>query len=474
MSRSARCESSRVCYYPCRNPGAKRSFASQTLLCTVKPVSCTSFNTILRAALVFGLVLSASQVCISYSVLTHEEIVDLLWMDHLKPLLLKRFPDTTEDQLREAHAYAYGGCVIQDMGYYPFGSKEFSNLVHYVRSGDFVMSLLRGAADVDEYAFALGALSHYVADNAGDPAVNRAVAEEYPKLSARYGDQVTYGEDPKAHIKTEFGFDLVQVAKHRYAPEAYHDFIGFKVSKPLLERAFQETYGLELKDVFVNPDLAIGTYRRSVSKVIPEMTRVALLSKRADIVRETPNFSKKKFLYKLSRADFEKEWGRDYQKPGVGARILAFFFRLIPKVGPFKAIDFKVPTPETENLFIKSVDTTTDEYQKLLDGLRTAFAQLDNRDCDTGKRTRPGEYDLTDRAYADLLDRLWSRKFDLLTPGLKDNILNFYVDLNASFDTKKSPSRWQRSLQELDNLKAAATAQAPMFVPEKLRARDSR
>jgi len=419
-------------------------------------------------------VLSASQVCISYSVLTHEEIVDLLWMDHIKPLLLKRFPNSAEDQLRDAHAYAYGGCVIQDMGYYPFGSKEFSNLVHYVRSGDFVMALLRDATDVDEYAFALGALSHYVADNAGHPAVNRAVAQEYPKLSARYGDQVTYGEDPKAHIKTEFGFDVAQVAKHRYAPEAYHDFIGFKVSKSLLERAFQETYGLELKDIFLSLDLALGTYRRAVSKIIPEMTRVALLSKRADIVRETPNFSKKKFLYKLSRADFEKEWGRDYQKPGVGARIMAFFFRLIPRVGPFKAIDFKVPTPETENLFIKSVDTTTDEYQKLLDGLRTAFVQLDNRDCDTGKRTRPGEYVLTDRAYADLLDRLSVSKFDLLTPELKDNILTFYVDLNAPFDTKKSPSRWQKSLSELDSLKTAATVQTPVFVPEKLPAQTAR
>ena len=422
----------------------------------------------------FGLVFCTSQVCVSYSVLTHEEIVDLLWMDRIKPLLLKRFPDSGEDQLREAHAYAYGGCVIQDMGYYPFGSKEFSNLVHYVRSGDFVMALLRDATNVDEYAFALGALSHYVADNVGHPAVNRAVAEEYPKLSARYGDQVTYGENPKAHIKTEFGFDVAQVAKHRYAPEAYHDFIGFKVSKALMEHAFQETYGIELKDMFASLDLAIGTYRRSVSKVIPEMTRVALLSKRADIVRETPNFSKKKFLYKLSRADFEKEWGGDYQKPGVGARILAFFFRLIPKVGPFKAIDFKVPTSETENLFIKSVDATTDEYQGLLDELRARLVTLENRDCDTGKRTQPGEYVLTDRAYASLLDRLSARNFDLLNPALRDNILHFYGDLNAPFDTKKSPSRWQRLLQELDHLKAAAPEQPPTPAPEKPQTRSSR
>jgi hypothetical protein len=422
-----------------------------------------------RLGLLFCFVFSAPRAAVSYSVLTHEEIVDLVWKDHIKALLLKRFPGTTQEQLHEAHAYAYGGCVIQDMGYYPFGNKEFSNLVHYIRSGDFVMALLRDASDVKEYAFALGALSHYVADNAGHPAVNRAVALDFPKLAARYGERVTYGENPKAHLKTEFGFDVAQVAKSRYAPGAYHDFIGFEVSKPLLERAFQQTYGIELKDIFVSVDLAIGTYRRSVSTVIPEMTRVALLTKRADLVRETPNFSKKQFLYKLSRSDFEKEWGKDYQKPGVGARILAFFFRLIPRSGPFKAIDFKVPTTATEDLFIKSVDATTDQFQKLLDTLGTSALVLDNRDCDTGKLTTAGEYALTDEAYADLLDRLSKRKFDLLTPELKSNVVAFYADLNAPFDTKKSPSRWQKSLQELDGLKAAATAQTAASVEKEPR-----
>ncbi len=422
-------------------------------------------RTIVRVALFLSLFALAPHNCISYSVLTHEEIVDLLWTDHIKPLLLKRFPRTTDDQLREAHAYAYGGCVIQDMGYYPFGSKDFSNLVHYARSGDFVIALLRDSTDVDEYAFALGALAHYVADNDGHPAVNRSVAEEYPKLSAKYGDHVTYVDDPKAHIRIEFGFDVEQVVKHRYPPDAYHDFIGFQVSKPLLERAFQETYGIELKDIFLSLDLAIGTYRRSVSKVIPEMTRAALLTKQADMVRETPSFSKKKFLYKLSRADYEKSWGRDYRKPGVGARIIAFFFRLVPKVGPFKAIDFKVPTPATEDLFLKSIDTTTDDFQKLLDQLRTQPIHLDNRDFDTGKVTKAGEYSLTDQTYANLLDRLAKRKFDLLTPDLKANILGFYADPNAPIATKKSAERWQKVQQELDSLKAANPE--PLTPPEK-------
>ncbi|HLX86154.1 MAG TPA: zinc dependent phospholipase C family protein [Terriglobales bacterium] len=429
-------------------------------------------KTPVRVALVAALALFVAQACNAYSVLTHEEIVDLLWKDHIRLLLLQRFPDTSEEQLREAHAYAYGGSVIQDMGYYPFGNKNFSNLVHYVRSGDFVMTLLRDSTDVNEYAFALGALAHYVSDISGHPAINRAVAQDYPKLSARYGKLVTYGENPKAHLRVEFGFDVTQVAKNRYAPDAYHDFIGFMVSKPLLERAFQETYGLDLKSLFLSEDLAIGTYRRSVSRIIPEMTRVALLSKRTDIVRETPNFSKKKFLYRISRSDFEKEWGRDYHKPGLGARFMAFLFRLVPKVGPFKAIDFKVPTTETENLFVKSVDTTSDEYQKVLDQLRSGLLRLDNRDCDTGALTAAGEYDLADSTYADLLDRLSQQKFALLTPELKENILQFYVDRTPPSQRKKSRDRWQKSLQELDGLQAAATTEATAFSAETLPAHD--
>jgi hypothetical protein len=421
----------------------------------------------LRTGLVLCLVLSLAQTSIGYSVLTHEQIIALLWEDHIKRLLLKRFPNATDDQLREAHAYAYGGSVIQDMGYYPFGSKEFSNLVHYVRSGDFVIALLRDAADINEYAFALGALSHYVADNAGHPTVNHAVALEYPKLRAKYGDQVTYGEDPKAHIRTEFGFDVVEVAKHRYPSDAYHDFIGFKVAKPVLESAFRETYGIELKDVFGNLDLAIGSFRRSVSEIIPEMTRVALLSKRADIVHDTPNFSEKKFLYRLSRTEYEKEWGRDYKKPGAGARLLAFLFRILPKVGPLKAIDFKVPTTATEALFIKSIDSTTDQFQTLVDELRVAPIHLINRDCDTGKATRPGEYQLTDAAYAQLLHRLSLRHFDLLTPQLKENITTYYVDLDAPFATRKSKHQWKITLQELDNLKAATVVQVASTVSSK-------
>ena len=191
----------------------------------------------------------------AYAVLSHEAIIDSAWDTSIRPLLLKRFPNATMEEIKEAHGYAYGGVIIQDMGYYPHGSHFFSDLTHYVRSGDFVAALLRDANDLHGYAFALGALAHYAADNNGHRiGTNRAVPVLYPKLKKKYGDSVTYEEDKLAHVKTEFGFDVLEIAQGRFAPDNYHDFIGFGVSVPLLEQAFQETYGLDLKSVLTNED----------------------------------------------------------------------------------------------------------------------------------------------------------------------------------------------------------------------------
>jgi hypothetical protein len=401
-----------------------------------------------------------SQVCNGYSILTHEEIVDLLWTDQIKPLLIQKYPTVTEDELRKAHAFAYGGCLIQDMGYYPFGNKMFSDMVHYVRSGDFVQALLAESTDINEYAFSLGALAHYVADIVGHPVVNAAVAKEFPKLGAKYGPSVTYAQNHRAHIRTEFGFDIVQVAKQRYTSEAYHDFIGFEVAKPVLERAFEKTYGIKLGDVFANLDLSIGSFRWSVSRAIPEMTRVALLTKRDELVKENPSLARKKFLYNLKRSEYEREWGKQYQKPGFGARILAVIFKIIPKIGPFRTIDFKMPNPDTETLYLKSVNNTVDDYRKELQELKVNKLQLANMDFDTGEPTSPGEYQLTDETYAKLLDKLTKTKFAGLKPDVRQNILAFYQNPSAPNFIKKKREKWSKVQQELKELKTAPSSQA--------------
>jgi hypothetical protein len=414
----------------------------------------------LRAMLASLLVVFCfSQVCNGYSILTHEEIVDLLWADQIKPLLMQKYPNATEDELRKAHAFAYGGCLIQDMGYYPFGNTLFSDMVHYVRSGDFVDALLSESTDLNEYAFSLGALAHYVADIVGHPVVNKAVAREFPKLGAKYGPIVTYEQDHKAHIRTEFGFDVVQVAKQRYTSDAYHDFIGFEVAKPVLERAFLKTYGISLSDVFGNLDLSIGSFRWSVSRAIPEMTRVALLTKRDELVKENPSLAKKKFLYNLKRSEYEREFGKQYQKPGLGARIMAVIFKIIPKIGPFKAIAFKMPNPDTETLYLKSVNTTVDQYRAELRDLKAGKLQLANMDFDTGNPTGPGEYRLTDETYAKLLDKLTKEKFGGMLPDLRENILAFYQNPSAPNFTKKKRDKWKKVEQELDALKATPASQ---------------
>ena len=402
----------------------------------------------------------------AYSVLTHEEIIDLLWNDHLRPMILARYPGLTDDQIREAHAYAYGGAVIQDMGYYPFGDQEFSDLVHYVRSGDFVLELIKESQNADEYAFALGALSHYAADITGHPAVNQSVAIAYPKLRAKFGPFVLYAQDKTAHIRTEFGFDMAQVAKRRYAPEQYHDFIGFEVSKELLERVFPVVYGIQLKDVLPHEDLAIGSFRYSVSTLIPHMTKVALRTHKKEIMKEVPNFEKQKFLYRLSRADYEKQWGKDYRRPGFGVRFLAVLLKLVPKIGPLKALDFNVPTPKTEDLYFTSINQTVDNYGLLLDATRARKVRLDNDDLDSGKATIAGEYILADDTYAKLLSHLAYKKFDVTTVALRKNVLAFYSNASAPIDTKKDPGKWEKVQSNLQALKTFTPNPAQPAAPQ--------
>jgi hypothetical protein len=338
------------------------------------------------------------------------------------------------------------------MGYYPFGKKFFSDLVHYVRTGDFVEALLRDSSNLNEYAFALGALAHYSSDNIGHPVINQITAIEFPKLRAKFGKEVTYADDHKAHFRTEFGFVLVQLAKNRYTSDRYHDFIGFEIAKPVLDRAFQETYGLTLREVLGDEDLAIGSFRRAVSKFIPAMTRVALLNKRADWVAESKTSSRQKFLYHITRSNYEKEWGKGYRRPGIGSRILAFLLRLIPKVGPATALDFKVPSQRTEDMYIKSVDSTIDNYNGLLREVGRNELKLQDKDFDTGRETAPGEYSLTDATYAKLLDEHSKHQFKEITPELRDNILAFYA--HAPEAKMRKEKSWKRAEVQLGRLKA--------------------
>jgi hypothetical protein len=393
----------------------------------------------------------------AYAVLSHEAVIDSAWNTNIRPLLLKRFPGSTEEEIKEAHGYAYGGVIIQDMGYYPHGSFFFSDLTHYVRSGDFVLALLRDAKDIDGYAFALGALAHYAADNDGHRiGTNRAVPVLYPKLKKKYGDSVTYEEDKLAHVKTEFGFDVLEIAQGRFAPDSYHDFIGFQVSAPLLEQAFQETYGLDLKSVLSDEDKVIGSYRYDVSRLLPKATRIAWSLKKDEIVKDQPSMTKRKFLYNLSRASYQKNWGKNYHPPTFWERFLAFLAMIIPKVGPLRVLQLRTPTPQTQRMFEASFNATLDRYRELLAQAGAGQLDLPNDNFDTGEVAEPGKYRLNDETHAKLLDELAKLNFSGASLEVRAELLEFYGHPDVPYATKRNRKAWAKVQAQLEELKKAA------------------
>lgn len=418
----------------------------------------SSFPTL--RGLILGLLLGLSCVpaCDGYSILTHEAIIDAAWKDRIEPLLLQRFPEASPEDLLRAHAYVYGGAIIQDLGYYPFGNRFFSDLTHYVRSGDFVLALIAESRDINEYAFALGSLAHYAADNAGHRlATNLAVAMTYPGLAKKYGPTVTYEDKPSAHMKVEYGFDVDQVAKGHYAPQAYHDFIGFEVSKPVLERAFAKTYSLDLSSVFFSVDLALASYRHAVSNVVPDMTKVAWHLKKDEIQHSDPSETKSKFVYHISNSEYRKEWGHVYEKPGFFARLKAFFLRLLPKVGPLSGLAFHPPTPAVEHLYMDSFNQSLERFEKLLLAQRQDQLRLPNDNLDTGAETAGADYRLADDTYAELLKRLDGKP---VSSSLRQDILSYYGDLEKNYATKRKSKEWHEVMRELDVLKSTTATEA--------------
>lgn len=405
----------------------------------------------------------------AYSVLSHEEVVDLAWLPQIVPLLKARYPGLTDEQIRTAHAYAYGGSIIQDIGYYPFGSPQFSDMVHYVRSGDFVAALIRESSDPDEFAFALGALAHYCGDVDGHPTINLITSQQNPKLRRRFGPVVTYDENPVAHVRTEFGFDVVEVAHGRYSQENYRAFIGFEVAKPLLEKAFLETYGVPMDSIMKNEDLAIGSYRWAVSSLIPKMTKVALVSYKGEIEKETPGFDHKKFVYRLKRTEFEQRYGTQYVRPGFGTRVLAFFIAILPKVGPLKSLQVKIPDSAQQDLYLRSMNQTVDQYEHYLAAmtLQTASVttvltvpELKEIDLDTGHPAQFGEYQLADEAYGSLLDMLLRDPKTPMNSDVRQSFVDFYSVRTKPEWYQKKPKDWQKLQGDLKTFDAAGPGSA--------------
>ncbi|NOT25033.1 MAG: zinc dependent phospholipase C family protein [Acidobacteria bacterium] len=431
-------------------------------------LSRTALTCLLACALV---VITSSRHVAAYSVLAHEAAVDALWTDTIAPLLKQRFPQISPEDLLKARAYAYGGAVIQDLGYFPFGSPLFTNLVHYVRSGAFVEALLRDARDVNELAFAIGALAHYASDNSGHPhAVNRVIPLMYPKIQARYGDEVLYVNAKAQHVMVEFAFDVSQVAQGAYVATAYHDFIGFEVAERVLNQAFLETYGLEAKDLFLDQDLAIGTYRRAVGKTIPQLTELAWREKQDEILERNPKIERSAFVYALSPRDYDQTFGTKYRKPGFFARFLIFVAKVVPKIGPFRPLAFEPLTADAEQLFLESLKASRDAYRQSLVALRAGRLNLRDTDFDTGELSGRSENPLADETYAELLGKLSDSNFAGVSTELRAELNRYYAaPRSAQTMDRKRRKQHEEALRHLTALNSGPGATACAQCAEQLK-----
>lgn len=416
------------------------------------------------AIVILGLALAAP-LCSAYSFLTHETLIDIAWNSSIEPVLVSEYPHATPAELRKARACAYAGATIQDAGYYPFGKGFFSDLTHYVRTGDFVTNLVRDARTSCELAFAMGAMSHYVGDTIGHRyAVNISVPQEFASLEARYGPVVTYEEDEHAHVRTEFAFDVDQLSRGRFAPSGYLRRVGFRVPVALLNRAFYDTYGISLHSVLGDEFAALRSYRWAVRQLLPRVGYAEVLLHRKSFPPDPDTPAFEAFEQKLKQADTENHW-EAYRKRKASflTRVFAVLIFVTPKVGPLSDLAIRGPKPDTEADYVDSVNRSNAEFAQLLGQLRQEGAQkfdLTDLDLDTGYVTKPGTYRLTDETYAKLLHRVTA---DTAKPpiGLRQNILAFYATPNAPIATKREPKKWQQVQDELAELRAMPATRIP-------------
>ncbi|MFD0793018.1 zinc dependent phospholipase C family protein [Mucilaginibacter litoreus] len=397
----------------------------------------------------------------AYSVLAHEAIIDASWKPVMIPLLKEKYPNATTQDLLLAHSYAYGGSIVADMGYMPFGNGFFTDLLHYVRSGDFIVNLIADARNLNEYAFALGALSHYMADKYGHSmSTNLNVPIIYPKLKKKFGDVVTYEDNHLSHSRMEFAYDVLQIGQHGYTSEGYHDFIGFNISVPVLERAFYTTYGRRLNTIFGNINADINTMRWGVRNLFPKLTKSAYKANKEEIEKLHPGITAKKFQYKMSRRAFNLEYGKERTEVKFFAKLTVFFIKILPKIGPLKALKFKSPGTEGQHLFAVSFEAILNNYKSALEKVKANQLTLPDINFDTGNPTLLGEYQLADDTYAKLLEKLQEEGYKNITPQLQNNILDYYAKADTTVLMKKDKKKWRLTALRVKEI-AAFKAGAP-------------
>ena len=415
----------------------------------------------------FALLLCFLLVCRpagAYSMLTHEQLIDLTWQSSIVPWLRSRYPKITAEELEQARSYAYAGCVIQDIGYYPFGDPFASNLTHYVRTGDFIVHLFRDAKDANQLAFAIGALSHYIGDNLGHSQVtNRAVPIEFPKLAAKYGSVVTYGEDKDAHVQTEFAFDINEIAHQRFAPVRYLRHVGLNVPTQQLAAAYYETYGLsEDFSKARTSRINVRGFRFAVRNFVPRVAYAVTLLHSHDLPADSTSPDVHKLEREVAQIAAENNWDKYRERPGIGTYSLAGIIYILPKIGPLKLVSIKGPNAATEEEYVRSVNRSADALRAAIGRLIQSHQTLANRDLDTGGPILQGTYRLADDTYAKLLDRLVADPNHTVPPGLKSDILRYYANAKAPMNSNGKPAKWTQIQTELKTLQTMPVSEQPI------------
>jgi hypothetical protein len=431
----------------------------------VAPLRKFYFPTIL----VLLILLACARPAGGFSVLSHEEVVDLTWGDAIRPLLLKRYPNMTHAQLRDARAYAYGGCVIQDLGYYPFGKELFSDLLHYVRTGDFIRALFRESKGPNDLAFAIGALVHYYGDTLGHPeAVDVAVAMNFPKLAAKYGPNVNYAEGPRQHVRTEFAYDINDITKHRLAPLGYLNHIGFAVPVPLLSRAFYDTYGLDLAKLLGEHRPTLVGYRYAVRTLMPHVVYAEALLHHKQMPADVPSAELDEFTSEVAAVKAEDNWAKYRGHAGFGTHLLAAFIVVIPKIGPLGDLAIVVPSSAAEQDYVKALMHTTAALRQAVTQVSHSGA-LPNKDLDTGDDVKPGTYSLEDLAYVNLLHRMTLDPSQAIPWGIKHDLQEYFSDMSKVTyiaNNKKLAAQVQADLPILKTISTKAAYPESALLPE--------
>jgi hypothetical protein len=399
------------------------------------------------------LLLMMPAACQAFSALAHQAVVDQAWDGTLVPAVRKRFPNATQQELDDARGYARGGSHLPDLGYFPLGSHLFTDLLHYVRTGDFYELAVKEAGTPQEYAFALGMLAHYEVDTVGHPeATNLAVPIIYPELAQKYGASATYADSPSAHLETEFRFDVLEVAHRHEVPNLFEHSIEFKVPREFLEREFQETYGFKLDDLFVNYDVAVNTYRWGFRTLIDEAMGIAWELYRQDIESLEPGIKRGDFVNEMSRADFVKEFGKAFLQPGYFARFVGFVGNLVPNVGPLKNLPYKPLPDNVKQLYFHAYRNASNQYVKEISVAESGRMLLPNLILDTGAPDRAGAYAPADRAYAELLDHHAQDHFAHMPKALADDMLRHFRDRNAAVSFEDDQRKRAKILNEVNQL----------------------